>query len=109
MTVSSQAAIGPQIPFAQSAPRISNAKPALVMAISAAILFAAWVLPHDLADEPRIALAVTALAIVGWTLTSLPDSVVAVSAALALVLTGVVPDTQLYATLGRELVYPDSG
>lgn len=105
MTVSSQAAIGPQIPFALSALRISNVKPALVMAISAVILFAAWVLPHDLTDEPRIALAVTALAIVGWTLTPLPDSVVAVSAALALVLTGVVPDAQLYATLGRELVW----
>ncbi len=52
-----------------------------------------------------MALAITALAIVGWTATRLPDSVVAVTAALLLVVTGVLPEEQLYSALGSELIW----
>ena len=80
-------------------------RPVLAIALGAAAVCATWTLPAGLEHDARIALCVTALAIIGWTLTPVPDSVVAVSAALVLVLTGVVPETQLYATLGREIVW----
>ena len=80
-------------------------RPVLAVALCVTALSATWMLPTGLENSGKIALSVTALAIIGWTLTAVPDSVVAVSAALVLVLTGVVPETQLYATLGREIVW----
>nr|WP_276562527.1 SLC13 family permease [Hoeflea prorocentri] len=82
-----------------------SARPILTAVLCALVLLAAWSLPAGLETGGRIALAVTAMAIIGWTLTPVPDSVVAVSAALVLVLSGVVPEEQLYATLGRELIW----
>ncbi len=104
MTVLSQAAAAHLLPTAPAFP-VPVAKAALLLGFCVAILLAAWGLPHGPSVEGRIALAVTALAIVGWTLTPLPDSVIAVGAALALVLSGVVTESQLYATLGREIVW----
>lgn len=82
-----------------------SARPILIAVLCTLVLFAAWTLPTGLESGGRIALAVTAFAIIGWTLTPVPDSVVAVTAALVLVLSGVVPEEQLYATLGREIVW----
>lgn len=59
----------------------------------------------DLSTEGRIAIAVFALAIVGWTMTQLGESFVALSAAVALVISGVVSSDELYATLGDDLVW----
>jgi solute carrier family 13 (sodium-dependent dicarboxylate transporter), member 2/3/5 len=62
-------------------------------------------LPETLAMDGRIALAVTALALIGWVGTRLPESVVALCAALILVLTGAMPEAKLYAALGSDLVW----
>ena len=77
----------------------------LVTALTVIAVSAIWILPAGLEYAGRIALCVTALAIIGWTLTPVPDSVVAVGAALILVLSGVVPETHLYKTLGSEIVW----
>jgi solute carrier family 13 (sodium-dependent dicarboxylate transporter), member 2/3/5 len=64
-----------------------------------------WTLPDDLGAEARMSLIVTVLTMIGWTLTRLPESLVALSAALALVLTGTVGEDRLYAALGSDLVW----
>lgn len=67
--------------------------------------WALWILPAALAAEARLALIVTALAVIGWAGTRLPEALVALAAAAALVLAGVVPEARLYAMLGSELVW----
>ena len=59
------------------------------LAPAAIVVVAATALPRSLSANGRIAPAVCVLCIVGWTLTRLPDSVVALGGALALVTTGV--------------------
>jgi solute carrier family 13 (sodium-dependent dicarboxylate transporter), member 2/3/5 len=67
--------------------------------------FAIWALPQGLGPEARMALVITVLAIAGWAHPRLPDTLVALAAGLALVLTGVVPDERLFAMLGSELIW----
>lgn len=64
-----------------------------------------WTLPQGLAADARIALIVTVLSIIGWTMTRVPESLVALAAAMALVLAGAVDEAHLYATLGSDLVW----
>jgi di/tricarboxylate transporter len=78
---------------------------ALAAALAVALPLALWTLPEGLAPEGRKALAILALAMVGWTMTRLPEAFVAIAAAVALVLTGATPERALYATLGDELVW----
>ncbi|WP_419908012.1 SLC13 family permease [Hoeflea sp.] len=80
-------------------------RPIALIILCISVACAVWMLPGDVDTGGRIALAVTAFAIIGWTMTPVPDSVVAVSAALFLVLSGVVSEEQLYNTLGREIVW----
>lgn len=74
----------------------------LVAAASAALI---WVLPQGLSAQGRLSLVVTVLAVLGWTATRLPESLVALLAGLALVLGGALPAERLFATLGSELVW----
>ncbi|WP_299961742.1 SLC13 family permease [uncultured Roseobacter sp.] len=76
---------------------------ALPLALVAVVLF--WTLPETLSPGGRSALTITAFAVIGWTMTRLPDSLVAIAAALALVLTGTLPEDRLFASLGRDLVW----
>lgn len=89
------------------APTLSLAEPRrLVVALLAtAILGAAWGLPATLEAGGRITLAVSALAVLGWVGTRLPESLVALAAVLALVLGGVLSEVQLFAALGSELIW----
>jgi di/tricarboxylate transporter len=64
-----------------------------------------WVLPETLSVQGRMALIITMLALIGWVATPLPESLVALASAVALVLTGVIAETQLYAILGSDLVW----
>ena len=64
-----------------------------------------WLAPHNLPDNAAIALLLVGLAIIGWTLTPIPDSVVAIAAALGLVLTGSFPEERFYAAMGSELIW----
>lgn len=66
---------------------------------------ALWIAPSDLAPDARIVLIVTVMAVVGWVGTRLPDSLVALMAALALVVTGAQPQEALTDTLGEQIVW----
>lgn len=81
-------------------------------ALNAKALFAAAVsillcasLPETIPPSARLAILITLLCITGWTLTKLPDSLVAVAGAMALVTGGVLKEDHLYASLGSELVW----
>lgn len=73
--------------------------------LAAACAAALWQLPTDLSDRGKLALIVTVLAIIGWTMTRIPDSVVAITGAVSLVVTGVLPNSRLYAALGSEIIW----
>ena len=77
---------------------------AAALIASMLLVFVFW-MPHDLSRDAAITFLLTGLAIIGWTLTPIPDSVVAIGAALGLVLTGALPEEQFYAALGTELVW----
>lgn len=89
---------------------LSAAKPyqagdALIAALSVAIIALLWFVPVDLSPGGRMTLIITALAVTGWVATKIPESVVALVAALALVLSGAVPQSRLFETLGSDLVW----
>lgn len=73
--------------------------------LALAAAWAIWALPQGPGPDARLALIVTVLAMIGWTLTKIPESLVALAAALALVLTGTVGEDRLYAALGSDLVW----
>ncbi len=77
----------------------------LPFVLGIAVTAAVWTLPADLASDARIALIVTALALIGWVGTRLPESLVALAAAMALVVSGAVQEERLYAALGSDLVW----
>jgi solute carrier family 13 (sodium-dependent dicarboxylate transporter), member 2/3/5 len=81
---------------------IQVAAPAIVGGLLAAIL---WLAPGELGDRPRLALLIFGLAVIGWTLTQISEATVALSAAAALVLAGVVESDRLHAALGHELIW----
>ena len=73
--------------------------------LAGALVWIIFALPSDLPQDASLTLTVLALAIVGWTLTRIPDSVVAIAGATALAVTGVLPEHRLYAALGSEIVW----
>ncbi len=90
-------------PLARSAPGLGRRDLlALLAALSGAA--AAWFLPAGLAAEGRIVLAVTAVAIVGWTLSRIPDAAVAALAAIALAAAGVEPEGGIAGAFGEPLI-----
>ncbi len=78
---------------------------AKVLLAIATALGVAFVLPESLSWQARIAILVVLLCIIGWTLTKLPDSLVAVTGAISLVVSGVIAEKDLYAALGSELIW----
>lgn len=80
-------------------------RPGLAVLLAVVLAAALWTFPQDLGETGRLALLVTGLAVIGWTLTPLPDSLVAIVSAVALVGLGVVAPDDLYATLGKEMIW----
>ncbi|WP_171173393.1 SLC13 family permease [Ruegeria sp. HKCCD8929] len=77
----------------------------LPAAIGAVVGAAIWFKASGLAQDAKIVLIVTVFAVVGWVATRLPDSLVALTAALALVVTGAQPQEALTNTLGEKIVW----
>lgn len=74
------------------------------MLIAVGLAVAIWLgLPLD--DRAKAALTIFALAIVGWCLTDLDDTLIALAAAAALVLCGLASSRNLHAALGNELTW----
>jgi solute carrier family 13 (sodium-dependent dicarboxylate transporter), member 2/3/5 len=86
-------------------PRTGGLVEALAPCLALLSAWALWTQPEALGAEARVALIVTVLAMIGWTLTKIPESIVALGAAMALVLTGTVGEDRLFATLGSDLVW----
>ena len=73
---------------------------ALASAAASSIWFGA-----PLAPDARIVLIVFSLATIGWTMTAIDDTLIALAAAAALVATRTVPTEQLHLALGSELIW----
>ena len=81
-------------------------KTVLPPAVSATVLGAAiWFKATALPPDGRIVLIVIVCALIGWVATRLPDSLVALIAALALVVMGAQPPEALTDTLGSQIVW----
>lgn len=85
--------------------KVATFRPAIAPCLAGAVASAIWSLPQDLEAGARVARIVTVLSVIGWTLTKIPESLVALGAAMALVLTGTVGEDRLFATLGSDLVW----
>ena len=74
--------------------------------LAAGVIGAAMAAPvPGLEDAARAALAITGLALIGWTLTDLSDAVVAIVCAVALVALGVLPAEALHLSLGHPMIW----
>ena len=69
------------------------------------VVAAIWFTPGELGDRPRLTLVIFVLAVIGWTFTRINDTSIALTAGIALVLTGVVPTARLYEALSHELIW----
>ncbi|WP_372574285.1 SLC13 family permease [Ruegeria jejuensis] len=64
-----------------------------------------WLTAAELSADAKIVLIVIIFAMIGWVATRLPDSLVALLAALALVVSGAQPQEALTDTLGEKIVW----
>jgi di/tricarboxylate transporter len=76
---------------------------ALVLALACVAGLA--LMPGELSPAGRIALGTFALTVIGWTLTKLNDTFVALFAALGLTLTATVQTENFFASLGNSVVW----
>ncbi len=74
-------------------------------ALAIAAILGTYFLPESLDPRGRITLAVTVLSIIGWTLTRIPDVVVAVIAAILLVIFDCLPVNALESALGHPMIW----
>lgn len=79
--------------------------PIIALTCATIVSLSLWYFPTELPAAGRMALGVTAFCVIGWTMTPVRDSVVAMTGAIMLVGLGVIPDTALFAALGHELVW----
>jgi len=77
------------------------AKPALAAFISALIIFVIGAIP-DLGIHAKVAFITFGLAIVGWTLTAINDTYIALAAAIVFSATGIDEPSEFFETLGDE-------
>jgi solute carrier family 13 (sodium-dependent dicarboxylate transporter), member 2/3/5 len=73
--------------------------------LAVALAALTWSASQSLPFQGRAALVIFALAILGWTLTSIDDTAIALAACLALMATGSIGQAQLLAALGHELLW----
>lgn len=69
------------------------------------VIAAVYWAPDDLSVHGRIALAAFGLSVIGWTLTKLNDTFVALLAALGLVLTHTIAADEFFASIGNSVVW----
>ncbi len=64
-----------------------------------------WLAPAELGERPRLAFIIFTLAVIGWTFTRVNDTTIALTASIALILTGVVTHDKLYGALSHDLIW----
>ncbi len=77
----------------------------LPVAFGLVIGWVVWTRATELTPEGKTVVIVTVFAVIGWVATRLPDSLVALIAALTLVVTGAQPQDALTDTLGQKIVW----
>lgn len=76
-----------------------------ILLFAVVISIGIWDVSTTLSVQGRWTLIIFALAMVGWIMTPIDDTVVSLAAALGLVITGAALESQLYASLGNEFVW----
>jgi anion transporter len=84
--------------------RLKRLQPLLPLVATIGVAIAISSIP-DLAIKGRLSLIVFCTTVIIWTSTKLNVSYVAILAALALVFTGTVPQTRMFAALGDQIVW----
>ncbi|MGL4242779.1 MAG: SLC13 family permease, partial [Beijerinckiaceae bacterium] len=64
-----------------------------------------WMVPTGLSTDARLVMIAFVLCVIGWTMTRLGDTLIALAAAMILVGIGAVSQEEFYRTLGTELVW----
>lgn len=77
----------------------------LVLGVGAVASASVWLNATALEKDAKIVLIIMIFAVIGWVATRLPDSLVALIAALALVVSGAQPEEALTNTLGEQIVW----
>lgn len=75
------------------------------LALAGAVGIAIWTAAPSLQPAGKIALFIVAASVIAWGLTSLNDTLIALTAALASVVSGVVDIERIHRSLGHELVW----
>jgi anion transporter len=70
-----------------------------------ALTAAVWLLPDELSRDGRVVLVVLTLAVIGWAVTRISDTLIGLAAAVALAATGVISTGELFGVLGHELIW----
>lgn len=94
-----------QATFPQTTPNTVGRREMAAILLVVAVIAAMFWAPGDLSMHGRIALAAFSLSVIGWTLTKLNDTFVALLAALGLVLTHTIAADEFFASIGNSVVW----
>jgi sodium-dependent dicarboxylate transporter 2/3/5 len=73
--------------------------------LAIAVTTVIWLVPSDLSSEGKLALWVMSLSVIGWMLTKINDTVVALTAVMALLAVGIIEPDAMFKSLGHELIW----
>jgi solute carrier family 13 (sodium-dependent dicarboxylate transporter), member 2/3/5 len=82
-----------------------SARGPLAIALGAGLAWWIWMVPTGLSAEARLVMIAFGLCVIGWTMTTIGDTLIALAAALGLVAIGAVSPEEFYRTLGTELIW----
>lgn len=105
MTALSLAMENPQIPAGFPQLRLLQRQEIVAAVLTVGVFAIACSVPGTLDASGRITLSTTALSIIGWTMTRIPDVVVAVLAAVTLVVFDCLPAGALDSALGHPMIW----
>ncbi len=80
-------------------------KSAATVVLASGLAWWIWTVPTGLSSDARLVMIAFGLCVIGWTMTTMGDTLIALAAALALVGIGAVSPEEFYGTLGTELVW----
>jgi len=80
-------------------------RPATAFALSIGLTATLWLAPNELTTNARLALWVLGLSVIGWALTRINDTVVALAAVMTLLATRAIEPQAMFTSLGHELIW----
>lgn len=83
----------------------ANRRACAAAALSVCLALAIWFGCDSLSPQGRMALIVLSLAVVGWAMTDIPDTVVGLTAVAVLGAAGTVESKALFGALGHDLIW----